>query len=52
MENLLNHVGKFEQINLKNNGLLSFAANQELRVDNTFKELVMYIVYLGKQADF
>ena len=28
---------KFEKCNLKNNGFLSFAVNQEKRVGNTFK---------------
>ena len=40
MENLLNDKRKFEKINLKNDGILNFAANQEKRVDNIFKKLV------------
>ena len=40
MENLLNDTHKFEKINLKNDGILNFAVNQEKRVDNILKELV------------
>ena len=40
MENLLNDKRKFEKINLKNDGILNFAVNQEKRVDNIFKKLV------------
>ena len=40
MENLLNDTRKFEKINLKNDGILNFAINQEKRVDNIFKKLV------------
>ena len=40
MENLLNDTRKFEKINLKNDGILNFAVNQEKRVDNIFKKLV------------
>ena len=34
MANLLNGQRKFEKINLKNDGILNFAINQEKRVDN------------------
>ena len=34
MENLLNDTWKFEKINLKNDGILNFAINQEKCVDN------------------
>ena len=40
MENLLNDTEKFEKINLKNDGILNFAINQEKRVDNILKKLV------------
>ena len=40
MDNLLNDTRKFEKINLKNDGILNFAINQEKRVDNILKELV------------
>ena len=40
MNNLLNDTRKFEKINLKNDGILNFAINQEKRVDNIFKKLV------------
>ena len=40
MENLLNGTRKFEKINLKNDGILNFAINQEKRVDNILKKLV------------
>ena len=40
MENLLNDTQKFEKINLKNDGILSFAVNQEKRVENVKKKLV------------
>ena len=40
MENLLNGIRKFEKINLKNDGILNFAINQEKRVDNILKKLV------------
>ena len=40
MENLLNDKQKFEKINLKNDGILSFAVNQEKRVENVKKKLV------------
>ena len=39
MDNLLNDTRKFEKINLKNDGILNFAINQEKRVDNIFKKL-------------
>ena len=34
MDDLLNDTRKFEKINLKNDGILNFAINQEKRVDN------------------
>ena len=34
MENPLNDTQKFEKINLKNDGILNFAINQEKRVGN------------------
>ena len=37
---LLNDTGNFEKINLKNDGILNFAINQEKRFDNIFKKLV------------
>ena len=40
MENLLNGTRKFEKINLKNDGILNFAINQEKRVDYIFRKLV------------
>ena len=40
MENLLNDTRKFEKINLKNNGILNFAINQEKRVNNILKKIV------------
>ena len=40
MDNLLNDTWKFEKINLKNDGILNFAINQEKRVDNILKKLV------------
>ena len=40
MDNLLNNTRKFEKINLKNDGILNFAINQEKHVDNIFKKLV------------
>ena len=41
MENLLNDTREFEKINLKNDGILNFAVNQEKRVDNILKKLVV-----------
>ena len=38
MGNLLNDTRKFESINLKNDGILNFAINQEKRVDNILKK--------------
>ena len=38
MENLLNHKRKFEKINLKNDGILNFAVNQQKRFDNILKK--------------
>ena len=40
METHLNDTRKFEKINLKNDGVLSFAFNQEKHVDNILKKLV------------
>ena len=40
MDNLLNDTRKFEKINLKNDGILNFAINQEKRVDNILKKHV------------
>ena len=40
IENLLNDTRKFEKINLKNDGILDFAINQEKRVENILKKLV------------
>ena len=40
IENLLNDTRKFEKINLKNDGILNFAINQEKRVENILKKLV------------
>ena len=40
MDNLLNDTQKFEKINLKNDGILNFAINQEKRGDNISKKLV------------
>ena len=40
MDNLLNDTRKFEKINLKNDGILNFAINQEKRIDNILKKLV------------
>ena len=40
MENLLNDTRKFENINLKNDGILNFVINQEKHVDNILKKLV------------
>ena len=37
-ENLLSDTRKFERINLKNDGILSFAVNQEKWVDNILKK--------------
>ena len=39
MENLVNDTQKFEKINLKNDGILNFAVNQEKRVENILKNL-------------
>ena len=43
MENLLSDTQKFEKINLKNDGILNFAVNQEKYVDNNFKKLLYSI---------
>ena len=40
MENLLNDTRKLGRINLKNDGILSFAVNQEKLVDNILEKLV------------
>ena len=40
MEGLLKDARKFEKINLKNDGIVSFAVSQEKRVDNILKKLV------------
>ena len=40
MENLLNETRKFEKANLKNDGILDFAVNQEKRVDDILKKFV------------
>ena len=40
MENHLNETIKFEKVNLKNDGILGFAFNQEKRGDDTLKKLV------------
>ena len=40
MESLLNDTDKFEKFNLKNDGILSFAVNQEKRVDNFLRKLL------------
>ena len=40
MENIPDDTGKFEKINPKNDGTLSFAVNQEQRIDNILKKLV------------
>ena len=40
MDNFLNDIWKFEKINLKNDGILNFAVNQEKCVDNVVKRLV------------
>ena len=37
--------------NLKNDGILSFAVNQEKRLDNSLKKLLRLIAYLKKQGD-
>ena len=40
MENVLNDLRKFKKNNLKDNGILGFAVNQEKCVDNVLKKLV------------
>ena len=40
MEGLLKEARKFEKIDLKNDGIVSFAVSQEKRVDNILKKLV------------
>ena len=40
MESLLNETQLFEILNLKNDGILNFAINQEKRAKNIFKKLV------------
>ena len=49
MENPINDTQKFEKINLKNDGILNFAINQEKHVDNILKNLCL-IAYLKKQG--
>ena len=52
MENLVNETHKLERkINLKNDEILSFAVDQEKRVDNILKTFLCLIVYLRKQGD-
>ena len=51
MESLLNETQLFEILNLKNDGILNFAINQEKRARNIFKNLLRLIVYLKKQGD-
>ena len=41
IENLLNDTWKFEKINVKNDGILNFADNQEKCVDNILKNLLV-----------
>ena len=41
IENILNDTREFEKINLKNDGILNFAVNQEKRVNNILKKLVV-----------
>ena len=38
MENLLNDTAKFKIINLKNDGILNFAVNQEKHADHILKK--------------
>ena len=40
MESVLNDTRKFEKLNLKNDGILNFAVNQQECVDNILKKLV------------
>ena len=47
MENLLNNTRKYEKFKR----ILNFAANQEKRVNNVYKNLLRLIVYLRKQGD-
>ena len=51
MENLLNDTRIFEKNNLKNDGILNLAINQEKRVGNIPKKLLRVIAYLKKQGD-
>ena len=39
IENLLNDADKFEKINFRNGGIVSFTVNQEKRVDNILKKV-------------
>ena len=49
MENLLNDTQKFEKNNLKNDGILNFAINQEKQ---HFKKTLLHLIaYLKKQGD-
>ena len=51
MENLLNDTRIFEKNNLKNDGILNLAINQEKRVGNIPKKLLRVIAYLKKEGD-
>ena len=51
MDNLLNDTQKFENINLKSNGILNFVINQEKHFDNILKKLVASNSISKKQAD-
>ena len=51
MENLLNDTRIFEKNNLKNDGILNLAINQEKRVGNIPKKLLRVIAYLKKQGN-
>ena len=51
MVNLLKMTWKFEKFNLKNDGTLYFAANQEKRVDKILKIFLHLIAYLMEQGE-
>ena len=51
MDNLLNDTQKFENINLKSDGILNFVINQEKHFDNILKKLVASNSISKKQAD-
>ena len=51
MDNLLNDTRKFENINLKSDGILNFVINQEKHFDNILKKLVASNSISKKQAD-